>query len=259
MPRAVPATSLFCKSLCSIKVSSSWALRLLIMLACCGAGLANAKPGEGHTTWYGGLSWLNLKTDQITEQLLRENHDRRFFSFAVGGQAYGQRRAEFEDATTGFKVFVGVSVHEDWDWEGGYVNFGSTEASYTAGQITAPFTESALSAEAELEGMFLHVQYRYQYDAIEGLELVPRVGILAWDGQVRSIYQNDDINIGALKFVNNDRGYDEYYGVGLSYHIYGDVRIRVDYDRYNFGSTKADVVSATLDFPVPKIPYVMWD
>lgn len=222
------------------------------------SSFASAEVGEGFNTWYGGLAWLSLKHNYVNDRDLESKHDRRFFSAGVGGVAYGQRRIDFEDATTGYKVYVGVSPNENWDWEGGFIDFGETSGTYTAGQISAPFTQSSLRSDADVKGMFLHVQYRFQYEAIEGLEIVPKLGILAWDGSLRSPYFNDDPDLTKLVFVDNNRGYDEYYGIGLSYHITENVRARADYEHYTFGSAEADVMSISLDFPVPQIPYIMW-
>lgn len=237
----------------------------LIMSCSLLTGLSHAQENrEGYNYWYGGIAGMSLKSDYLDDKVLQREHDRRYFSRTVGGDAdYGQRRIELNDATTGYKVYVGVSPNESWDWEGGFIDFGESEGEFTAGQVSpVSLGATRLKAVSDVKAMFLHFQYRFRppfFPDIEGLELVPKLGILAWDGKTETVFTAENGAFAPLTNVDNDRGYDEYYGLGLSYHIYENVRVRIDYDRYTIGSANADAASLSIDFPVPRIPYIMWD
>lgn len=233
-------------------------LTLLVLLGSISANVSAEEKGDNINTWYAGASWLTLKSDYITSRDLQARHDQLLDRREVGGGSYSQRRIEYSDTTDGYRIFIGVSPNESWDWEGGFADFGNISGRYTARIESGSIQTSIMESEAEVKAMFLHVQYRHPIESVEGLEFVPRLGILAWDGRITSTHTTDDPNISTGRLVDNNRGYDEYYGVGLSYDLSSKVRARVDADRYILGSQKMDVVSFIIDFEVPRIPYAFW-
>lgn len=224
---------------------------------------ARAEVGEGINVWYGGLTYGSLKNNIIVPKQVIGEHDRFFEARLIGGaQEYGQSSFEFNDATQGYKVFVGVSASERWDWEGGFIDFGETTSVFTTSDVVGgSFLQSFYHSTSDLKAMFLHVQYRFPFEIVDGwspLEVVPRLGIMGWNSKVESTFSTDDSNVEKRSVDFNEKGTDEYYGIGISYDVTSGVRARIDYDHYVFASTDADMVSLTVDFLVPRIPYVFW-
>ena len=224
---------------------------------------ARAEVGEGINVWYGGLTYGSLKNNIIVPKQVISEHDDFFTDRFIGNaQEYGQSSFEFNDATQGYKVFVGVSASENWDWEGGFIDFGKTTSVFTTADVAGgSFSHSYYRSSSDLKAMFLHVQYRFPFEIVEGwapIEIVPRLGIMAWNSQVKSTFSTDENNTESYDAVFNEKGTDEYYGIGISYDVTSGVRARIDYDHYVFASTDADMVSLTVDFLVPRIPYVFW-
>lgn len=199
-------------------------------------------------TWYGGFTLLSLKSDYIKGEDIERDHDRSFGKRSVGGNSYGQQVLDFDDATTGYRYFIGVYPNDSWEFELAFIDFGETHATFIAGDINGPFDRSYLEASATVKGIASHVQYRHPIEGYEGFHWLVRLGIMAWDGQVQERFYTDNDSINVRSSVSNNRGYDEYFGVGVNYKIDDRWRTRLDADRYVVGSAEIDAISLTLDY-----------
>ena len=226
-------------------------VKVLALVVCIFASPTHATSTKN--TWYVGVSLLSSKTEYVSVEDLKLTHDRRFKSRSIGGTSYGQRRVEFDDSAYGYRYFVGVSPNESFDFELAFIDFGETGATYTTNDIVGTFDQSSLEARVTLKGISAQVQYRQQIGDYEGFEWLARFGMMAWDGEVQNTFSafgyttQPDKRSGSE--VNN-RGYDEYFGVGLSYKINDRWRTRFDLDRYAMGGTETDALTLTTEYRI---------
>lgn len=199
-------------------------------------------------TWYGGFTLLSLKSDYILGDDMRRAHNRSFGKRSVGGNSYGQQVIDFDDATTGYRYFIGVYPNDSWEFELGFIDFGETHGTFTAGDINGPFDRSYLEASATVKAIASHVQYRQPFEGYESFHWMLRLGIMAWDGQIQERFRTDNDTIKVRSSVSNNRGYDEYFGLGVNYTIDDRWRTRLDLDRYVLGSTEINTLALTLDY-----------
>ena len=226
-------------------------VKLLVLMGCILSFPAHATTTKN--TWYVGFSLLNSKSEYVSPEDMQITHDRSFRSFSIGGESYGQRRIEFDDSAFGYRYFVGVSPNESFDFELGYIDFGKSSATYTTHDVVGTFDRSTLESRVSLKGISAQVQYRQQLSDYDGVEWLARFGMVAWDGQVQNTFVSTGYTGQADKRRKgevNNRGYDPYFGLGLSYKIDDRWRTRFDIDRYAMGSTETDTATLTLEYRV---------
>lgn len=214
---------------------------------------------EAHATttknqWYWGLGYMSLKSEFIKPEDVKEWHDDNFITAhrRGGGRSafYSQRRIDFDDATTGYRLFLGVSANPNWDFELSYFDFGDLQATFTAGQIQARFSHSEQFAEANVKAIGFHAQYRNPIFDVEDLEVLFRWGLTSWDGSIQTSFVTDNENISPMTGEINESGWDWFYGLGLSYQINDRWRTRLDLDRFIFGGAEADALNLTFEYNV---------
>ncbi|MDX1451660.1 MAG: outer membrane beta-barrel protein [Oleiphilaceae bacterium] len=226
-------------------LSAATGIALCILLSLAPRAFADARY-DGERAYWGVGASVN-KTDYLSEEVMRGLFNDAFFSPANrrrGATSYNGVIRRFDDADSGFKVFWGYSVNKLWDWEVGYVDLGSALAVYEANDIVGPWSAADIEANSWNRGFFGHVQY--SPDVTDHFEVMVRLGVLRWDARRESVFRTRDPDERLNKVEETRGSYDEYFGVGMAWHINNKYALRADADRYHLGEAETGVLTISV-------------
>jgi hypothetical protein len=198
--------------------------------------------------YYVGVGVFALKADMVPERDLRNLFGRFLDSADGGAEPQGQETISWDDAGDGHKVYFGVAASDDWDWEAGYINFGSNSGTIKSRIVNGPFSIATMTTVAEAYGWFGNVQYSPRI--FDLLDATIKFGYMRWDGRKKSYFTTIDPPNIPGEFEETISGIDEFFGLGLTYELTERWVIRADLDRYALGEDEIDIfgLSAQLWF-----------
>tara|TARA_R110001583_G_scaffold192127_1_gene358326 strand:- start:342 stop:890 length:549 start_codon:yes stop_codon:yes gene_type:complete len=132
--------------------------------------------------------------------------------------------ASVDDSDTGFKLFIGSRINENFAVEGFYADLG--EATASAPGITAKLDADSFGVAAV---GILPVN--------EKVELFAKIGFQAWDATASAT------GIGS----ESDDGTDLMFGAGVSYKI-NKVTIRGEFEQFQLDDADVNMLSAGVAF-----------
>lgn len=125
-----------------------------------------------------------------------------------------------DDTDTGFKLFAGYRINENFAVEGFYADLG---------EISATDGVDSLNIESDSFG----ASVLGIIPVAENFDLFAKIGFHAWDAELSS-------TVGV--FASAD-GTDSIYGFGAAYTI-EQVSFRAEFERYELDSEDVDMISA---------------
>jgi len=158
-------------------------------------------------------------------------------SFATQGVVGTQESADPTDF--GFKAFGGYQFTKYFALEGGYTQLNTFKASgHGATAATGALYQTQKNNLWSLAAVGT-------VPVTKSVSVFGKLGVNNW----KSITTSNVININTKDFTRRDtidRGYDPYYGVGISYALLEGVDLRGEYERYDLGGQKVDFLSGGL-------------
>ena len=148
-----------------------------------------------------------------------------------------------DDEDDAWKIFIGYQFNKYISLEGGYVDFGESESTYTFAGLPNNF------AHAEIDGFYSNALFSFPVH--EKVSIFGKFGILFWD-----IELTDGINNGLeiVEFETDDDGTDYFFGAGIQAKITKHISARAEYEFYkdvgdsSIGKTDIEMYSASLIF-----------
>ncbi|MDP1924000.1 MAG: TonB-dependent receptor [Thiobacillus sp.] len=143
-----------------------------------------------------------------------------------------------DDSDTGWKLFAGYRIMKYLAVEGAYTNLGEASANSI---ITAP----PGVVNATVEGEAWTVSALGILPIGDKFSLFGRLGVNIWNVDVSATGTNS----GATATVaGSDDGTDMVYGVGAAYRFTDNLSLRGEWERYDFGDTDVDLLSAGISW-----------
>lgn len=160
----------------------------------------------------------------------------RFASaLASAGVTATQTVSESEDFA--FKVFSGFQFNKYLALETGYSQFNNFTAS---GAITAPVTQVSARQNEKNNAWILAAVGTLPLT--KDISIFGKLGANNWKRSTNTFIRN---NFGdTVRTSTLERGYDPYYGVGVSYALMENLDLRGEYERYDLDGSKVDFISA---------------
>ena len=143
-----------------------------------------------------------------------------------------------DDTDTAWKLFVGYKFNPYISAEGGYIDFGESDADDVILGIP-------VSAEAEVDGFFLAGIGSWPIN--ERFSVFGKLGVLFWDVEV-------DASGGGVSVSEDETGTDILFGLGGEYSFTNQLAARIEWERFDgvgdsdVGNTDIDLFSASLIF-----------
>jgi OOP family OmpA-OmpF porin len=150
--------------------------------------------------------------------------------FYVGGSVGSASLSEDFDGfnvdsdSTAFRLVAGWQINDYLSVEGGYQNFGAFEQTFT---VNGEPVDVSLDADGFMLGG------TGSFPLSDRFALYGRVGAFFWDGdaEINNVSQArpEDTNL--------------YLGAGVSFALTGQLKLIVDWTRYNLEDTESNVIS----------------
>ena len=143
-----------------------------------------------------------------------------------------------DDTDTGWKLFVGYKFNSYVSAEGGYIDFGESDADDVVLGIP-------VSAEAEVDGFFL--TGIASWPLYDKFNIFGKIGVLFWDVDV-------DASGGGTTVSDDETGTDIMFGLGAEYIFTNKISARVEWEHFNnvgdsdIGDTDIDLISGSILF-----------
>lgn len=160
------------------------------------------------------------------------------FESSLAAQGITATQTGSDSADLGVKGYAGYAFNKYLALEGGYAQFNNFTAKGTAS--TAP----AVSAYQTEDNNTWALAVVGTLPLTKDFSVFGKVGGNSWKKTTNTVLH--DANGVPTRTATLDRGTDPYYGVGVSYAVLENVRVRGEYERYDLGGPKIDFVSAGL-------------
>lgn len=201
------------------------ALSLFVATAVLGQGAAQAADTGGYVGAGAGQSAFDISGSEL-DALLADD----------GITA----TTSVDDGDTAWKLFGGYRLHPNFGIEGAYVDYGTLT---TRSRVTAP-SAGTVAIDMDVTA--------WTFDAVaflplgSGFELFGKAGVALWDSDAGVSGTGGG---GTFSDSVSDDGSDVHFGVGASYALTDNVRIRAEWERINADDDlDAWTVSAVLGF-----------
>ena len=169
-------------------------------------------------------------------------------SFAANGVTATQTSSDETDL--GIKVFSGYRFNKYLALEGGFVQFNNFKATGTASIFDSNIGADLVGASYETDKNNAWTLAGVgTWPVTNSFSVFGKVGAANWK-RIKNIWYPDptsgfscpDCNVARISSI--DRGTDAYYGVGVSYAILDNVDVRGEYERFDLGGPKIDLMTA---------------
>ena len=144
-----------------------------------------------------------------------------------------------DDEDSGYKIYGGYNVNENFALEGGYVDFGEVSLNAPTGaQFTVAGTllQSLVNINATSSGDAFTFAGVGKMN-LGGASIFGKVGLAMWDTETTS-------NIAALN--GSDDGTDVFFGFGVDVPVMDTLVARFEYEMYELGDDEVDMMSLGL-------------
>lgn len=161
--------------------------------------------------------------------------------FSVASAVPGQTvTTSIENNNLGWKVFGGYQFNKNIGLEGGFVDFQDT---VSISQFSLP-TARQIYTEEKHEAWTLAAIGTLP--VMRDLSVFAKLGVANWSSKLKSTrLVPGALTQAAAEIVHTD-GWDPYYGAGVGYELVEGVGIRAEWERFDFGGTDVDLMSAGL-------------
>lgn len=137
-----------------------------------------------------------------------------------------------DDSSSAGKIFAGYNINEYFGVEFAWHNLGRFDATQTViatgvevASITAKFSGYTIAGVA---------RYPINYGYIKNLDIFAKVGAFIWEYDLENRVTNTE---------DNDDGTDIMFGLGLNYNVYGDIDLRLEWERVSIDNTDNNILS----------------
>lgn len=162
------------------------------------------------------------------------------FASALAAQGVTATQTNSDDSDLGFKAFAGYQFNKHLGLEGGYAQFNNYTASGTVTNSTdVPPQVSAYQTEDNNTWALAAVG---TLPLTKDFSVFGKLGAHNWKKTTNTFVT--DINGDFTRTSSIERGYDPFYGVGVSYALMDGLIVRGEYERYDFGGPKIDFLTA---------------
>ncbi|HWS02501.1 MAG TPA: outer membrane beta-barrel protein [Gammaproteobacteria bacterium] len=144
-----------------------------------------------------------------------------------------------DDSDTGWKLFAGYRIMKYLSVEGAYTNLGEASASSI---ITVP---GPGVVNATVEGEAWTVSALGILPIGDKFSLFGRLGVNIWNVDVSAA---GTYSGATATLSGSDDGTDMVYGVGAAYSFTDNLSMRGEWERYDFGDTDVDLLSAGISW-----------
>ncbi len=134
---------------------------------------------------------------------------------------------------TGYKIFGGYQINQNFGVELGYVDLG--KVTYSGFSGTSPVTNGTVEATG------------FNISAVGSVPLNPsfalfgKIGMFVWEAKANDI-------TGGSPFSAKEDGTDVSFGFGLSYNFTKNVSARVEWERFKMDSENASLLSVGIAY-----------
>lgn len=161
------------------------------------------------------------------------------FASSLAAQGVTATQTSSDDSDLGVKVFGGYQFNKNLALEGGYAQFNN----YTAnGAVTGNVNVSSVYQTEDNNTWALAAVGTLPLT--KNFAVFGKLGAHNWKKTTNTI-SYDSVQ-GTIRTSSIDRGVDPYYGVGVSYALLAGLEVRGEYERYDLGGPKIDLLSAGL-------------
>lgn len=185
----------------------------------------------GTTNFYGGFGLGRSKARNWTD-----SSDYFKAASAVPGQTVS---TSIDNTNLGWKVYGGYQFTKNIGMEGGFVDF---QEAVSASSFALP-TARTVYTEVKHQAWTLA--------AVGTLPVTNDFSVFAKVGAANWKANSNSSRIVSTAFtqkaeIHHDNGWDAYFGAGVSYKLVEGISVRAEWERFDFGGTDVDLMSAGL-------------
>lgn len=192
--------------------------------------------------WYAGLAYgstdYNLDDSQVDSAVEIELSSfnapaTSIYTFNDPGSGVF---SSVDGSNGGGKVFVGYHFNEWIGVEAFYVDLGNVKSSFTG---TVDGGEGlAGGTKTDLSGYGASILATLDFGG--GFAGYGRLGAFRWDAKTTGSVTVQESTPFTLSLDYDDKGTNLNYGVGLTYDVWRNITLRVEYERFDYGSNTFD-------------------
>ena len=162
------------------------------------------------------------------------------FASALAAQGVTAAQTDSDSSDIGFKAYGGYQFNKYIGLEGGYAQFNNFTANGTVtGSVAVPAQVSAYQTEDNYAWALAVVG---TLPITKDFSVFGKLGANNWKKTTNTFVT--DANGDFTRSSSIERGYDPYYGLGISYALMDGLEVRGEYERYDLGGPKIDFLSA---------------
>ena len=132
-----------------------------------------------------------------------------------------------DNSPTGYKLYGGYGLADDWAIEGGYADFGSAKTDYSLGGVAG---SGSISARQSADANALFLAAKKSFNLNDAFSLFVKLGAS------RNHYSMSDTAVGAVGSSSNKTSL--YGGLGMAYSLSKNVALTLEAE--SFGKNGAD-------------------
>lgn len=203
----------------------------IVLAACLSAAAAVAAPPQ---SWYVGGSFGGVNTN-VSGNDLRQ---------ALVNQGFNITSVNFDDATTGWKLFGGYQFMSNLAVEASYVNLGKIDTTVKATGVTD--VNALVQTAANAHG------YSIEGGSIDLVGLLP-LGPAVLFGKLGATYWHANIDVDAVNtgvsISRSKNGTGANWGAGVKFPVFhNQIQIRAEWESIRVSSRWIDFYSAGVEF-----------
>jgi opacity protein-like surface antigen len=162
------------------------------------------------------------------------------FTASMASQGLTVTQTHSDPSDTGFKAYIGYQINKNIGIEGGYSQFNNFTAN---GIVTAPAPNELAYQTVDNNAWLL--AFIGTLPVTEDFAVFGKLGVNNGKTTTNTFVHTDSVgNISRTSSI--ERGYDPYYGVGVSYALMENLLVRGEYERYDLAGSNIDFLSAGL-------------
>lgn len=142
----------------------------------------------------------------------------------IGAGPANYSEASFDESDTGFTLYGGIRIHENFALELSYTDFGKQEGDY-----------NSLNASVEVTGLGFSALGILPIN--DKFDIIGKIGFISWDA---------DVTLDSL--TSSDDGTDLLYGIGAQYNINEAFTIRGVWEFVDLDEGDLDMFSINAQF-----------
>jgi hypothetical protein len=142
---------------------------------------------------------------------------------------------QLSDSDTSWSLGMGYQLNHALTLEAGYIDLGEGDVTLTGDSITPAQYHSSVADISPVLGDGFTFGARYQLWQQEDISTSVSLGLIAWEGDITSMYQ--------AQLITTERGgIDIYYGLEGHYQLTKQWQLSVGFTRYALKPNDVDVI-----------------